>query len=178
VERPLLILDLDETVVWASEREPSDGYDFRAFHYFVRKRPHLESFLATVGQWYELGVWSSSGDDYAHHVVEHGLGGISRFSFVWARSRCTERIDEETREPYFAKDLKKVRRKGYSLARTLIIDDSPEKVRRHFGNHLRLTPFEGQSGDRELLDVLPFLEWLKKCENFRAVEKRHWKRAT
>jgi RNA polymerase II subunit A small phosphatase-like protein len=60
----------------------------------------------------------------------------------------------------------------------LIIDDSPEKVRQHYGNHLQLTPFEGQASDRDLLDVIPFLEWLKDRDDFRRIEKRGWRRAS
>ena len=172
----LLILDLDETVVWATEEEPSDGFDFRAFKYFVKKRPHLDAFLHAVRQWYELAVWSSSDDAYAHHVAEHVLGPTG-LHFVWGRSRCTQRFDAESHDHYFAKNLKKVKRKGFDLGRVLIIDDSPEKLRQNFGNHLQLKPFEGEPTDRELLDVLPFLEQLKDCENLRRVEKRGWRSA-
>lgn len=177
VKPALLILDLDETLIWATENEPSDGFDFRAFTYFVKKRPHLDTFLHTVRRWYELAVWSSSDDAYAHHVVENALGGSSGLRFVWGRSRCTQRLDEETRDYYFAKNLKKVKRKGFDLRRVLIIDDSPEKLQQNFGNHLQLRPFEGQPADRELLDVLPFLESLKEFDNFRKIEKRGWRRA-
>lgn len=130
MERALLILDLDETVVWATEREPQHGFDFRAAEYFVRKRPHLDAFLHAVRGWYELAVWSSSDDAYAHHVVVNALGGASELHFVWGRSRCTQRLDFETHDLYFAKNLKKVQRKGFDLKRVLMVDDSPEKLRR------------------------------------------------
>jgi RNA polymerase II subunit A small phosphatase-like protein len=175
VKRPLLILDLDETIVSATEEQPHDGFDFRVFRYFVPKRPYLDKFLQAVHNWYELAVWSSSGDSYANGVVQEVFGDAPTLHFVWARSCCTRRFDGETGEYYFAKNLKKVTRKGFDLARVLIIDDSREKVRRHFGNHLRLRAFEGQPGDRELIDVLPFLEWLAGRENFREIEKRGWR---
>ena len=111
-------------------------------------------------------------------MVQEVFGDSPKLRFVWARSRCTQRFDNETREYYFAKNLKKVMRKGFDLARVLIIDDSPEKVRRHYGNHLRLRPFEGQKDDRELLDVLPFLDWLAGREHFREIEKRGWRNAS
>ena len=177
MEPILLILDLDETVVWATEEEPPDGFDFRAFKYFVKRRPHLDTFLQAVREWYELAVWSSSDDAYAHHVAESVLGDPSELRFVWGRSRCTQRFDAETRDVYFAKNLKKVKRKGFDLGRVLMIDDSPEKLQQNFGNHLQVKPFEGDPADRELLDVLPFLERLKDCENLRRVEKRGWRSA-
>ncbi len=177
MERPLLILDLDETIVWASEEQPPGGFDFKAFQYYVKRRPHLDTFLRSVRRWYDLAVWSSSGDSYANRVVSEVFGDAPDLRFVWARSRCTRRLDSEAREHYFAKDLQKVKRMGIDLARVLIIDDSPEKVRRHFGNHLRLRAFEGQPDDRELLEVLPFLDWLAGRENFRRIEKRGWRNA-
>lgn len=177
MEPALLILDLDETLIWATQEEPPDGFDFRAFTYFVKKRPHLDEFLHAVRQWYKLAVWSSSDDKYVLHVVDNVLGGPSGLCFAWGRSRCTQRYDEETCDYYYAKNLKKVKRKGFDLRRVLILDDSPEKLRQNFGNHLQVRPFEGQSADRELLDVLPFLEALKDRGNFREIEKRGWRSA-
>jgi Dullard-like phosphatase family protein len=176
VEQALLILDLDETLIWASEEEPSDGCDFRVPPYFVKKRPHLEEFLGRTRKWYQLAVWTSSTEAYARQIVEHAIGDSLGLSFIWTRSQCTAKIDEETHEPYFAKNLKKVKRKGFSLERVLIMDDSPEKVRRSFGNHLPILRYEGQPDDRELLDVLPFLDWLKDQDNFRRIEKRAWRK--
>lgn len=177
MEHALLILDLDETIIWATEEDTSEGFDFWAFEYRIRKRPHLDAFLRDVARWYHLAVWSSSGDEYARMVVEHVFRGEIPIRFVWARSRCTRRLSEITGEVYFVKDLKKVKRQGFDLARVLLIDDSPEKVERNYGNHLRLRVYEGQSDDRELLDVLPFLKWLKDQEDFRKIEKRQWRKA-
>ncbi len=58
-----------------------------------------------------------------------------------------------------------------------MIDDTPRKLSRHYGNHLGLTVFEGDPDDRELLDVLPYLEWLRGQPNFRRIDKRGWRRA-
>lgn len=148
MEGPLLILDLDETIIWSTEEQPPCGFDFKALGYFVTRRPHLDTFLLAVRRCYDLAVWSSSGDSYANRMVKEVFGDSAGLRFVWARSRCTQRFGHETREYYFAKNLSKVKRRGFDLARVLIIDDSPEKVRSHFGNHLRLRAFEGQPGDR------------------------------
>jgi len=175
MKTPLLILDLDETLLWATETAPASGFDFRAFQYFVIRRPHLDVFLHEAFSWFEVAVWTSSGEDYARRVVNEIFDDPSTLEFVWTASRCTQRIDDETRKAYALKDLKKVRRRGYALERVLMIDDSPEKLRRQYGNHLRLEPFEGDPNHSELLDVLPFLEWLKDQENFRRVEKQSWR---
>ena len=95
--------------------------------------------------------------------------------FVWSRGRCTQRFDPEKQDHYWAKNFEKVKRKGFTLARVLMIDDSPEALADHFGNHLKLQRFEGQASDSELRDVLPFLKWLSGIENLRSVEKRRWR---
>jgi len=174
-ERPLLILDLDETLVWATTKRPVQPCDFRAFSYFVTKRPHLERFLESVFSWFEVAVWTSSGEDYAGVVVREVFGDPARLAFVWSAKRCTQRFDQRTAEYHVLKDLRKVKRLGYSLERVLVIDDSPEKLGRHYGNHLRLRAFEGDPEDRELLDALPFLAWIRTQENFRRIEKRDWR---
>lgn len=175
MEPALLILDLDETLLWAAKEPPEAGYDFRVFRYFVTRRPHLEVFLDRVFSWFDVAVWTSSGQDYAGQVVAEIFDDPAALKFVWTASRCTQRFDAESREPYSLKDLKKVRRKGFPLGRVLMIDDSPEKLGRNYGNHLRLNPFEGDPDDRELLDVLPFLGWIKDQPDFRVIEKRTWR---
>ena len=174
-DRPLLILDLDETLIRATVGEPPGGCDFRTKRYHVVKRPHLDRFLETTADWYEHAVWSSSGDDYAQQVAEEVFRRHATPRFVWARSRCTLRYDEERCEYYYLKNLGRLRRQGVDLERVLMIDDSPEKLRRNYGNLVTVYPFEGQAGDRELLNLLPFLEWLKDQPEFRRVEKRDWR---
>ena len=173
--RPLLILDLDETLISASEKDTAGNWDFQIPGYFVKKRPHVDLFLERVKEWFDLAVWTSGTDDYADAVVAQVFPPGTGFQFVWGRSRCIMRYDEELHRNYFLKDLKKVKRLGFDLRRILIIDDSPEMVSRNYGNHLALRPFTGQSDDRDLPDVLPFLAWLKDQEDFRSIEKRAWR---
>jgi TFIIF-interacting CTD phosphatase-like protein len=173
--RPLLILDLDETLVWATEEEPRGGCDFRVLQYHVTRRPHLATFLDSVIEWFDVGVWTSSSDGYARAVTAEVFGEVSRLKYMWSASRCTQRFDEKTHAVHSIKDLKKVRRLGYPLERVLMIDDSPEKLSRHYGNHLGLRPFEGDPQDRELLAVLPYLEWIRSQEDMRRIEKRSWR---
>lgn len=173
--RALLILDLDETLVWATPGGSDAAHDVRAFGYNVTKRPHLDVFLDSVFSWFDVAVWTSSGEQYATAVAAEVFEAPSRLAFIWNVSRCTQRFDSESASLYWLKDLKKVKRKGYSLRRVLMIDDSPEKLGRRHGNHLRLIAFEGDAEDRELLDVLPFLDWIRDRDDFRIIEKRDWR---
>jgi hypothetical protein len=73
--------------------------------------------------------------------------------------------------------LKKLKRLGYSLERVLIVDDSPEKIERHYGNHVPIEPYYGDLGDRVLDRLGEYLERFAQAPNVRTVEKRNWYRA-
>ena len=138
-------------------------------------RPFLREFLEAVVLWFDVAVWSSGSDPYVHAIAERIFPSTAVLQFVWSRDRCTQRFDPEKQDHYWAKNLEKVKRKGFTLARVLVIDDSPEALADHYGNHLKLQRFEGQANDSELRDVLPFLKWLSGIENLRSVEKRRWR---
>ena len=175
MNRNLLILDLDETLVFASDQPGPSGPDFEVHDYYVRKRPHLGGFLECAFAWYDVAVWTSAGSIYADGIVSAIFPDPDRLRFVWDGRRCTIRRDLATRRFYDVKDLKKVKRHGFDLERVLMIDDTPEKLSRNYGNHLMLAPFEGDDADRDLVDVLPFLEWLSRQERIRSIEKRNWR---
>lgn len=175
MDRALLILDLDETLVYATTERGEVDHDLQIFDYFVTKRPHLDEFLDRIFLWFDVAVWTSSGSSYAAQLVSGLFPDPDRLQFVWDGRRCTVRRDLSTDRYYTIKDLKKVKRRGYDLERVLMIDDTPRKLRRQYGNHLMLAAFEGDPDDRELLAVLPYLEWLSRQENLRTIDKRKWR---
>lgn len=172
----LLILDLDETLLHASEGLLGRFPDLQVGYYSIYVRPHAQAFVQTVAKWYELAVWTSASREYALQLVEHIFPDPPQLHFIWTRERCTRVYDPDSNERYWVKDLKKVRRKGYSLKQVLVLDDSPEKLERHYGNWLPIPPYFGEPDDSELLELLPFLEYLSQQENVRTIEKRNWHR--
>jgi len=176
LKRPLLILDLDETLISASEEPPSGHHDFLCGPYFIRKRPFAGSFLAAVALSYDLAAWTSATEAYARCVAEHLFDRVS-LAFLWARPRCTLRRDPCGPEEYFVKDLKKVRRAGYDLRRVLVVDDSLRALERHRGNLVQVRPFTGDPGDQELEHLAAYLIRIAGSDDFRRVEKRAWRAA-
>ncbi len=175
MEKPLLILDVDETLLHATEEMLQYPPDFRLQQYYVYKRPGLHEFLGNASSDYRLAIWSSASEDYVEQCVEN-LGVLSfRFEFVWSRSRCTRKMDHHTHEEHYLKDLKKVKRRGYLLDRMLIVDDTRHKVSRQYGNAVYIKPFEGETEDRELVYLLKYLQRIKDVANFRTLEKREWR---
>lgn len=184
--RPLLILDLDETLIHASSTLLRADFDFRVFHYYVYKRPGLDQFLRSCAGWFELAIWSSASDDYVAEIVQRIIPADIPLAFVWGRSRCTmllaPQLDEygyyNTDFPShydYAKKLRKVRAQGFDLQKVLIVDDTPHKVQNCYGNAIYPTPYLGDANDSELPVLLRYLETLSTVPNLRSVEKRQWR---
>ena len=172
----LLVLDLDETLVHATttrlEREP----DFAVGSYSVYKRPGLVEFLNSVAENYRVAVWTSSNELYAEAIVARVFPEGISLEFVWSRSRCTPRRNFSTDSYDWLKDLKKLKRKGYSLEEVLVVDDSPEKLVRSYGNLVPAHPYEGDLSDDELSWLSKYLGMLVPVQNVRRLEKRGWRK--
>lgn len=179
--KPLLILDLDETLVHTVEVDKpqppglTPDYVVGSCRHQVYRRPFLDEFLTIVGQYYDLAVWSSAGSLYVEPTVELIFADFSAPLFVWSSNRCTRRFDHESHQEYFIKDLKKVRKKGFDPERMLIVDDTPQKSERNFGSVVYIAEFNGEVDDCELLYLAQYLVSIANHANFRNLEKRGWR---
>ncbi len=174
--RKLLVLDLDETLIHATETPLEHQADFCVGKYHVYRRPYLDSFIQRVGKHFDLGVWTSSGEVYARLVVAQ-IFPPEILRFVWASRRCTTSIDPYTGEYQSSKNLGKLKRCGFPLASILAVDDTPAKFARHYGNYIRVTEFIGDATDTELHWLAEYLPTLANVPNVRTVEKRGWRAA-
>ncbi len=170
----LLLLDIDETLVFASEGEIDHSSDFQFSNFSVWKRPFLDEFLRYCFGRFSVAIWTSSTRDYAQEIVGNILNKDQELEFLWARERCTGRKNFETGEFKYLKDLKKIKRKGYDLDQTIMVDNTPGKLTRNYGNLVRLDDFVGDQNDRELKRLQNYLDDLAQVPNVRNVEKRGW----
>lgn len=188
-DKILLILDLDETLIYASRDQLNRQADFRLGTYHVYKRPSLDQFIEYVRKEFLVAVWSSASDDYVAEVVETIFPDENYLEFVWGRSRCVQKrnlqIDEQGyfsddyyAHYHFVKPLKKVKRRGFDLDRILILDDSPHKSQNNYGNAIYPRAFVGDIDDNELELMMIYLDHLKDKKNLRRVEKRNWRHNT
>ena len=53
----LLILDIDETLIYGSEIELERESDFVIEDYKVYKRPYVDEFIKIVFQTFKIGIW-------------------------------------------------------------------------------------------------------------------------
>jgi len=56
----LIILDLDETLIFSTSTKLSFQEDYLVGEYFVYKRPDLENFIKFIQEYFQLAIWSSS----------------------------------------------------------------------------------------------------------------------
>lgn len=171
----LIIFDLDETLIHSTESEFGDKCDFRVGKYYTYKRPNIEKLLSYCMKIFNIAVWSSATELYTKAVVEQIFPEVDKLCFIWSRDKCAYRVDLESGEFIWIKNLKKVKKLGFDLDKVIVVDDSPEKLMFNYGNLLRVNPFYGDKNDNELLYLMKYLSFLEKKPNVRAIEKRMWK---
>lgn len=172
----LIILDLDETLIHATESALEREADFRTELYHVYKRPYVDEFLYFCFQYFKVGVWTTAGRYFAQDVIKNIFLIAYPLEFVWSFQRCTRIYDSDLMQPYYIKNLKKLKRKGYCLEKIIMIDDTPQKLERNYGNLIRVKEWLGNAKDQELLLLMKYLADLKDVENIRKIEKRGWQK--
>jgi RNA polymerase II subunit A small phosphatase-like protein len=175
-EKALLVLDLDETLVHATETPVELEPHHEVPPYFLYLRPGLDEFLTQMSVLFRLAVWTSSSPAYARAVCPLVFSELQSLEFVWASDRCTPTRNFENDSWSSAKPLKKLKRRGYDLARVLVVDDSPEKHTRNYGNLVQVAPFMGNPNDDELAHLAGYLTQLAAVPDVRSIEKRQWRR--
>jgi len=183
-DKALLILDLDETLIHSTSKELGRPCDFKVFNFYVYKRPCLDQFLKQAFLNYKVAIWSTGSDDYVDLLAKEILPEGFQFEFVWGRNRCTARrmssedVDFGYTDPGrvdYIKPIKKLRNKGYTRERILIVDDSPHKVSDNYGNAIYVSEFTGNENDDELLRLTEYLKRTVEVPDFRHLEKRGWR---
>ncbi|HMV44177.1 MAG TPA: HAD family hydrolase [Leptospiraceae bacterium] len=172
--KPLLILDLDETLLHANVDLVHNNYSYQTQFHYVYNRPYLKEFLIDTNQSFQLSVWSSGEKDYVEELIEKSFPREIILSFVWDRSHCTHKFDRKLKEQVYIKNLNKITKEGFSLERTLIVDDSPEKFQLHRKNGISIQPFQGDSNDSELLKLKRYLQKIANSTNFQKLDKVNW----
>ena len=101
--QPLLILDVDETLIYGSERELECPADLRVGPFHIYRRPHLDSFLASVAEWYTLAIWSSATIDYVSGIAAAIRPQNVEFEFVWGVNAVFNAWTMSVSRPYSSK---------------------------------------------------------------------------
>jgi len=171
----LLILDLDETLIYATEQKLEIIESFLFDKYYIYKRPLLDRFLLEMSAHFLLGIWSSADDNYVLEIVKKIKPESIKFQIVWGRSRCSLKRNYSLDNYYYEKRLNKIKKLGFKLEDIIIVDDSPEKTVNNYGNAVYIKEFTGNQSDEELIYLNHYLMSLKDAKNIRKIEKRGWR---
>lgn len=183
--KKLIILDLDETLIHGSTKDLFHGTkviapDFYVHPYKIHLRPYVHEFINFCRIHFNVAIWSSGTNDYVTSVTKTLFTNIEDLVFIWSREKCIKRdqirtMAEISSEPIWIKDLKKVEKLGFTLNKVIVVDDSPEKLCRNYGNLVAVNRFTGASSDNELKILCSYLAHLNGHDDVRRIEKRGWK---
>ncbi|KAM3483658.1 hypothetical protein MY8738_002968 [Beauveria namnaoensis] len=141
-----LCLSLDELLVHS---EWSREYGWR-----VAKRPGLDYFLLYLSQYYELVLFTTASSVMAENVLQkldpHHI-------VMWRLYREATKFEDGE----IVKDLSYLNR---DLSKVIMIDTDAKLVRKQPENAIILPPWKGNSSDRGLINLIPFLEYIHTME--------------
>lgn len=172
----LLVLDLDETLIYSTMFRLEQNPDFHIGLADVVKRPGVEQFLSSCLALFEVGIWTSATHEYANDALSHLLGQDSnRLVFIRTREHCTQIFDHVTEERYWHKDLTVLLTEGYDVREIIVVDDTPRSWTPYDDNVVPVAKYTGYPYDVELSLLSRFLVRLRCAEDVRSVDKRHWR---
>lgn len=156
--RPLLIVDLDETLWYGTEMQAPVGASrqiqslYRGIVHFDL-RPGAAEFLKRESERFQIGIWTAAGTEWAEHGLQQtGLQQHFDPCMRWSATRCTQRMDwrgegERIRVKRLSKLRRALKRCGIGRGALLILDDSPEAWPDALGNLLRCPRWKGPDPD-------------------------------
>lgn len=172
--RPLLVFDLDETLMHCQDD------DFREAEYtteygFVAVRNGVDDMLDTLADHYDFLIWSNNGRPYIDAMLKLVWPERHKLIDVFTSAEATVVGVQGIGVPFF-KETRKVakRHSQYPLDRILGVDDRPAVYSRNYGNLVAVSPFTG-AYDEELLKLTGFLVQIANKDNLRKIEKRYWR---
>lgn len=144
--------------------------DNRYVSFYVYKRPYLDQFLDAVCEWYDVIVFTAGEKPYADAVL----------NVIDPKGRVKKRLYKDDCMLVNGSVVKRVETACRNLSSAIIIDNNPEcyrfdkgsivdSVNLSLANAIAISSWYGNSKDKELQRLLPFLDLLRTVEDVRCV---------
>ncbi|XP_050146792.1 uncharacterized protein LOC126622169 isoform X1 [Malus sylvestris] len=162
-----LVLDLDETLVHSTLEHRDDAdftftvfFNMKEHTVYVKRRPHLQTFLERVAEMFEVVIFTASQSIYAAQLLDI-LDPCAKFI-----SRRVYRESCIFLDGSYTKDLTVL---GVDLAKVAIIDNTPQVFRLQVNNGIPIKSWFDDPSDSALISLLPFLETLVNADDVRPI---------
>ena len=161
-----LILDLDETLVHSGftivPNHPPDitinvEIENKIHNVYILVRPGAEEFLEKMSKIFEIVIFTASLSKYANPLLDK-LDSKKLCSFRLFREHCSF-INNA-----YVKDLKNL---GRDMKDVIIVDNSPVTYSLNVENGFPIKTWIDDVTDRELIKIIPILEYLSKVNDVR-----------
>ncbi|KAM7388018.1 hypothetical protein PAMP_024222 [Pampus punctatissimus] len=165
-----LVLDLEETLMFSSLSVIEDAeYTFHTafqdhqYKVYMILRPYVMEFLHAMAKVYELFVYTCAKKEYAEKILDILDPQRKLFRHRLHQDDCACVLG------HYIKDLGVL---GRDLAKTVVLDNTPHTYPYHLMNTIPIKSWSGESADRELHRLIPYMEKLSAAEDFREVLKK------
>lgn len=165
-----LVLDLEETLMYSSLTAIEDAeYSFNTvfqdhqYKVYMVLRPFVKEFLQSVSKNYELFVYTCAKKEYSEKVMDILDPQRKLFRHRLYQNDCSCVLG------HYIKDLSIL---GRDLAKTVVLDNAPHTYPHHLMNTIPIKSWSGETEDRELQKLIPYMDKLCTAEDFREVLKK------
>ncbi|KAI8388353.1 HAD-like domain-containing protein [Radiomyces spectabilis] len=162
--RPTLVLDLDETLLYTTYRDTDTTQTDADYVMFAKDgrsclagilRPGVTQFLTWASSIFEVVVWTAGADDYAHMVRECLDPERKLITHMLTRRSCIRMRSAASEDVIYIKDLCAL---GRDLSKTFLVDNTPHAATLNLSNLIPIEAYLGSSSDNELEGLRRFLE--------------------
>lgn len=150
MSKKILILDLDETLIFSVKERLNHPESFIYNDYHVYLRPNLSWFLNNIKTYYKIGIWSVADDDYVEEIVKKIIPKDIDLEFIWSKSWMgSDSFDGKQ----YIKKMTELEHLGHRLDELLLIDDNEKNITVNSPYSILIKPFKGDLDDKELQKI-------------------------